>query len=70
MYLWLDVPDGFDDWSWVEALMDGPGVVVTPGLAFGPAGTGHFRVSLVQPADVLARAAEAITQLATVGATN
>ncbi len=70
MYLWLDVPDGFDDWSWVEALMDGPGVVVTPGLAFGPAGTGHFRVSLVQPADVLARAAEAITQLATVGAAN
>jgi len=68
MYLWLDVPDGYDDWGWVEALMEGPGVVVTPGLAFGLAGSGHFRVSLVQPADVLARAAEAITELAAVGA--
>ncbi len=70
MYLWLDVPDGYDDWGWVEALMEGPGVVVTPGLAFGLAGRGHFRVSLVQPADVLARAAEAITELAAVGAAN
>ena len=64
MYLWLDVPSGFSDWSWVEALMDGPGVVVTPGLAFGEAGTGHFRLSLVQPANVLIQAAEAITQMA------
>jgi len=60
MYLWLDVPPGFDDWSWVETLIEGPGVVVTPGLAFGAAGVGHFRLSLVQPADVLTRAAEAI----------
>ncbi len=64
MYLWLDVPDGYDDWQWVEALMDGPGVVVTPGLAFGQAGRGHFRISLVQPADVLANAAELIVQTA------
>lgn len=64
MYLWLDVPPGFDDWSWVEALMDGPGVVVTPGLAFGEAGRGHFRLSLVQPTDVLIQAAEAIAQTA------
>lgn len=62
MYLWLDVPSGYGDWSWVEALMDGAGVVVTPGLAFGEAGTGHFRLSLVQPADVLVQAAEAIIQ--------
>lgn len=64
MYLWLDVPDGYDDWEWVEALMDGPGVVVTPGLAFGHAGRGHFRISLVQPADVLTQAASLIAQTA------
>ncbi|MEQ1693195.1 MAG: aminotransferase class I/II-fold pyridoxal phosphate-dependent enzyme [Gemmatimonas sp.] len=60
MYLWLDVPSGFDDWGWVDALMQGPGVVVTPGIAFGDAGRGHFRVSLVQPPDVLTRAAAMI----------
>jgi LL-diaminopimelate aminotransferase len=48
----------------VDALMQGPGVVVTPGIAFGNAGRGRFRVSLVQPAEVLAQAAAAITATA------
>ena len=61
MYLWLDVPDGYDDWGWVDALMQGPGVVVTPGIAFGAAGAGHFRISLVQTAAALVRAAALIT---------
>ena len=60
MYLWLDVPAGFEDWAWVDALMLGPGVVVTPGVAFGDAGRGHFRVSLVQSPAVLAQAAAMI----------
>ncbi len=64
MYLWLAVPDGYDDWSWMEALMDGPGIVITPGVAFGEAGRGHFRISFVQPADVLAKAAVDIAALA------
>jgi LL-diaminopimelate aminotransferase len=68
MYLWLPVPAGFDDWGWVEALMEGPGIVVTPGIAFGAAGRGHFRISLVQPPDVLSSAAETITSFATVSA--
>ncbi len=61
MYLWLDVPEGFDDWSWTEHCMDVHNVVVTPGLAFGEAGSGHFRISLVQPSDVLSLAARALT---------
>ena len=65
MYLWLPVPAGYDDWGWVDALMEGSGVVVTPGIAFGEAGRGRFRVSLVQPADVLTTAAAAITSIAT-----
>lgn len=64
MYLWLEVPPGFDDWGWVDALLAGPGVVVTPGMAFGEAGRGRFRVSLVQPADRLVAAAEGIVAAA------
>ncbi|MCE2901678.1 MAG: aminotransferase class I/II-fold pyridoxal phosphate-dependent enzyme [Gemmatimonadaceae bacterium] len=60
MYLWLDVPAGLSDWEWVDTLLRGPGVVVTPGIAFGAAGRGKFRVSLVQAADTLVRAAEGI----------
>lgn len=64
MYLWLKVPQPFDDWGWVDALMHGPGIVVTPGIAFGAAGAGHFRISLVQPPDVLASAAKQIAETA------
>ena len=64
MYLWLDVPRGYDDWAWVDALMRGPGVVVTPGIAFGDAGRGHFRLSFVRPANELAHAARLIAQFA------
>jgi LL-diaminopimelate aminotransferase len=56
MYLWLPIPGGYEDWAWVDALMQGPGIVVTPGIAFGAAGTGRFRISLVQPAETLAAA--------------
>ncbi len=64
MYLWLSVPPGYDDWQWVDALMQATGVVVTPGIAFGEAGRGHFRVSFVRPADDLTVAATQIAQFA------
>jgi LL-diaminopimelate aminotransferase len=60
MYFWLPVPDGMDDWAWVNTLMDNDGVVVTPGVAFGDAGRGFFRISLVRDEETLARAAEKI----------
>ena len=64
MYLWLDVPRGFADWEWIDALMQGPGVVVTPGVAFGTAGTGKFRMSLVQSAELLMSAVPLMTEVA------
>ncbi|MEP6991672.1 MAG: aminotransferase class I/II-fold pyridoxal phosphate-dependent enzyme [bacterium] len=60
MYLWLPVPEGVDDWTWVKTLMTDDGVVVTPGVAFGDGGKGYFRISLVRDSATLARAATAI----------
>jgi LL-diaminopimelate aminotransferase len=60
MYLWLDIPGAHDDWGWVEHCMRTYQIVVTPGLAFGEAGRGKFRLSFVQPANVLADAARAL----------
>lgn len=60
MYLWLPVPDGVDDWTWVQTLIDEDGIVVTPGVAFGEGGRGFFRISLVRETDVLASAARTI----------
>jgi LL-diaminopimelate aminotransferase len=64
MYLWLDVPSGVDDWAWVDALIAQEGIVVTPGIAFGEAGRGKFRISFVQPAQELQRAAAGIAATA------
>lgn len=64
MYAWLPVPEGYDDWGWVRAAMDEAGVVVTPGLAFGPGGAGYFRISFVQPAPVLAEAVGRVAAVA------
>ncbi|MEO8336479.1 MAG: aminotransferase class I/II-fold pyridoxal phosphate-dependent enzyme [bacterium] len=60
MYLWLPVPEGVDDWTWVQTLIDDDGVVVTPGVAFGEGGKGFFRISLVRDVDTLCRAATLI----------
>jgi LL-diaminopimelate aminotransferase len=64
MYAWLAVPAGYDEWGWVRAVLDEAAVVVTPGSAFGPGGAGYFRVSLVQPAPVLAAAVARIAAVA------
>jgi len=56
MYLWVAVPAGVDDWTFVRAMLDDARVVVTPGSAFGPGGAGYFRVSLVAEAAELEQA--------------
>jgi LL-diaminopimelate aminotransferase len=60
MYLWLPVPEGVDDWTWVKSLIDRDGIVVTPGVAFGDGGRGFFRISLVRDEATLASAAAKI----------
>jgi aspartate/methionine/tyrosine aminotransferase len=56
MYVWLRVPAATTEWEFVGALLDDAGVVVTPGSAFGPGGTGYFRISLVAEPPVLRQA--------------
>ncbi|HEY1737484.1 MAG TPA: aminotransferase class I/II-fold pyridoxal phosphate-dependent enzyme, partial [Acidimicrobiia bacterium] len=67
-YLWLRDTSGLgagsgagadpdDGWALAERFARA-GWLVTPGATFGPAGAAHVRLALVQPDDVLARAAE------------
>jgi LL-diaminopimelate aminotransferase len=58
MFLWLRVPPGFTSTGWTEHLVETTGVVVTPGVAFGPGGEGYFRVSLVGEPERLLSAVE------------
>ena len=58
MYSWQPVPNGVDDWTFVRAMLDDAQVVVTPGSAFGPGGTGYYRMSFVAEPAVLESAVE------------
>ncbi|OLN22475.1 LL-diaminopimelate aminotransferase [Domibacillus antri] len=57
MFLWAKIPDGADDRAFVFEAIDRSGIVMIPGSAFGTSGAGYVRIALVQPADVLEKAA-------------
>jgi len=53
LYVWTPVPGGHTSSDFAAAVMNQVGVIVTPGLGFGPSGDGHFRISLTTPDDRL-----------------
>ena len=44
-YLWVKTSEGFGSWDFFDRLLQKANVVVTPGVGFGPAGEGYFRIS-------------------------
>lgn len=63
MFVWAKLPGGHtDSMAFCEELMEKAGVVVTPGVSFGPSGEGHVRMALVLPPDQIALAVEAIRE--------
>jgi LL-diaminopimelate aminotransferase len=45
-YLWVPVPTGMTSVEFVNLLLEKCGVVVPPGIGYGPEGEGFFRVAL------------------------
>lgn len=60
VYMWVPVPAGYTSASFSELVLDQAGVVVTPGLGYGPAGEGFVRLSLTTPDDRIAEAVQRI----------
>ncbi|MCP8970741.1 LL-diaminopimelate aminotransferase [Ectobacillus ponti] len=58
MFVWAEVPQGWTSTAFAYALMDRAHVVVTPGVAFGPAGEGYVRMALVQDETGISRVLE------------
>ncbi len=54
MYLWVKTPVGQGSTEFALDVLQNTGVVVTPGNAFGEAGEGYVRVSLITDCDRLA----------------
>ena len=59
-YLWPAAPGG-DGWAMAAALAELAGCLVSPGDFYGPAGSGHVRIAVVQPDDRLALVAERLS---------
>jgi LL-diaminopimelate aminotransferase len=52
-YIWLKTPDGVGSWEFFDTLLERAHVVGTPGVGFGPAGEGYFRLTaFATPANV------------------
>ena len=47
-YLWVPAPGG-DAWGLTKRLATDAGALVSPGEFYGPAGSGHVRIAVVQP---------------------
>lgn len=60
MYLWVPLPGGVASAAFAKVALEGHGVVVMPGSAFGPAGEGYFRIALTVGAG---RLEEAVARL-------
>jgi aspartate/methionine/tyrosine aminotransferase len=61
-YLWVPVPDRFTDgWAACEWLADEAGLLVSPGELYGPDGSGHVRIAMVQPMDRLELVVDRLT---------
>jgi LL-diaminopimelate aminotransferase len=56
MYLWIKSPEGIGSTDFALNVLQQTGVVVTPGNAFGIAGEGYVRISLIADCDRLGEA--------------
>jgi LL-diaminopimelate aminotransferase len=56
MYLWVPCPTGMGSTDFALSVLQQTGVVVTPGNAFGVAGEGYVRISLIADCDRLGEA--------------
>ena len=61
MFAWAPIPEPFralGSLEFARRLVDGAGIAVTPGVAFGPRGEGHVRIALMEDEPRVRLAAE------------
>ena len=63
IYVWAPVPAGTDSVTFCRGMLEQAGIVVTPGVGFGSAGEGYFRISLTTPTDRLREAVRRMSEM-------
>ncbi len=64
LYLWARVPEGTTSVQFATRLLDEAGVVVTPGIGYGPSGEGYVRLSITIADDRLEEGVRRMEELA------
>ena len=64
LYLWVRVPEDTRSVQFATRLLDEVGVVVTPGIGYGPSGEGYVRLSLTIPDERLEEGVRRMESLA------
>jgi LL-diaminopimelate aminotransferase len=62
-YLWVKTPEGFSSQEFCKKVLQDVGVVVTPGVGFGKAGEGYFRIALTVEEERLKEAIQRFSTL-------
>ncbi len=62
-YIWVRIPPRFDSMSFVKHLLNGAGVLATPGNGFGESGEGHVRFALSAPVEKIQEAVERMRKI-------
>ena len=62
-YVWANVPKGLTSAEFASKLLNGVGIVATPGNGFCPSGEGYARFALVQEVPRLKEAADRLASL-------
>ncbi len=65
LYIWALVPEGMTSVQFATRLLDEAGVVVTPGIGYGPSGEGYVRLSLTIADEQLEEGVRRMGKLAT-----
>lgn len=62
-YIWLKTPEGVGSWDFFDRLLQKANVVGTPGVGFGPAGEGYFRLTAFARPEHVKEALERLARL-------
>ncbi|MCD6575042.1 LL-diaminopimelate aminotransferase [Candidatus Aerophobetes bacterium] len=62
-YLWIKTPAEYTSLEFAQILLDKCGIVVTPGVGFGPSGEGYVRIALTVKEDKLKKALDRLKKL-------
>ncbi len=61
-YVWIKTPEGMDSWQFFDRMLSDLHIAGTPGVGFGPAGEGYFRLTAFNTYENTLRAVERIKE--------